>query len=379
MVELRQKTMRGKPQVQPDFLTVINLNQCVPAEHPLRAIKRRVDVVLQRLSPLFDELYEALGRPSIPPEQLLKARVLTALYTIRSERLFCEQLGYNLLWLWFLDREFYEGSFDHSVFAKNYERVLSADVAKLFFAEVYDLSRQEGWTSDAHFTADGTLIESWASLKSFVRKDGTEAAKVQRAKDEDPGNPSVDFRGEKRCNDTHRSTTDPESVLYRKAQGKEARLCFGAHLLMENRHGLCADFTIHNPITRPEPVLALQQLDDHASIHEGTRPRTVGADKAYHQKAFVSGCRERSVAPHVATKDKTRVAGLDGRTTRQTGYRISQRLRKRVEEIIGWIKTVGGLRRSRYRGIERTQAWGYFVAGTYNLLRLACLEPAASG
>ena len=188
--------MRGKAQAQPDFLTVVNLNACVPADHPLRAIKRCLDTVLKKLSPLFEELYEELGRPGIPPEQLLKARVLTALYSVRSERLFCEQLGYNLLWLWFLDRAFSEGSFDHSVFAKNYERVLSAEVAQLFFLEVYDLSRQEGWTSDAHFTADGTLIEAWASLKSFVRKDGADTGKVQSAKDEDPGNPSVNFRGE---------------------------------------------------------------------------------------------------------------------------------------------------------------------------------------
>ena len=174
--------MRGKPQGQPDFLTVVNLNAVVPADHPLRAIKRRVDAVLQKLSPLFDELYEEMGRPSIPPEQLLKARVLIALYTVRSERLFCEQLAYNLLWLWFLDREFSEGSFDHSIFAKNYERVLSAEVAQLFFAEVYQLSRDEGWASDAHFTADGTLIESWASLKSFVRKDGGDEKKIESAR-----------------------------------------------------------------------------------------------------------------------------------------------------------------------------------------------------
>lgn len=366
--------MRGKPQAQPDFLTVINLNQCVPATHPLRGIKRRVDAVLQTLSPLFEELYEALGRPSIPPEQLLKARVLTALYTVRSERLFCEQLGYNLLWLWFLDREFSEGSFNHSVFAKNYERVLSADVAKLFFAEVYELSRQEGWTSDEHFTADGTLIEAWASLKSFVRKDGTDAAKVQAAKAEDPSNPSVNFRGETRCNDTHQSTTDPESVLYRKAQGKAAKLCFGGHILMENRNGLCADFTIHNPITEPEPVLALCQVDEHAQRHDGVAVKTLGGDKGYHRKDFVAACRHRGLAPHVACKEGVQVAGLDARTTAQPGYQISLRIRKRVEEIFGWMKTVGGLRRSRYRGVDRTQAWGYFVAGTYNLLRMARLE-----
>jgi len=368
--------MRGKPQAQPDFLPVITLNACVPAAHPLRAIKRHLDAVLQQLSRLFDQLYEALGRPSIPPEQLLKARVLTALYTVRSERLFCEQRGYNLLWLWFLDREFREGRFNHSVFAKNYERVLSADVAKVFFAEVYDLSRQEGWTSDEHFTADGTLIESWASLKSFVRKDGADAAKVQSAKEEDPGNPSLNFRGEKRGNDTHQSTTDPESVRYRKANGKEARLCFGGHLLLENRNGLCADFTIHDPIAEPEPVVALQQVSAHQALHEGTQVKTLGADKGYPRKPFVAECREQGIAPHVACKEGIQVPGLDRRTTAQAGYRISQRIRKRVEEIFGWIKTVGGLRRSRYRGRERTQAWGYFVAGTYNLLRMARLELA---
>src|ERR1017187_10233633 len=287
--------MRGKPHAQPDFLTVINLNQCVPADHPLRAIKSRVDAVLKKLSPLFDALYAEDGRSSIPPEQLLKARVLTALYSVRSERLFCEQLGYNLLWLWFLDREFAEGSFDHSIFAKNYDRVLSADVAKLFFLEVYDLSRQEGWTSNEHFTADGTLIESWASLKSFVRKDGADDQKVQSAKDEDPGNPTISFRGEKRCNDTHHSTTDPESVLYRKANGQAARLCFGGHVLMENRNGLCADFTLHNPIIDSEPEVALQQADAQGKLSGGGRVKTMGAGKAYPQKGFGQGCRDREI------------------------------------------------------------------------------------
>lgn len=369
--------MRGTSQAQPDFLTVINLNQCVPGDHPLRAIKTRVDAVLKKLSPLFDDLYADEGRNSIPPEQLLKARVLTALYSVRSERLFCEQLSYNLLWLWFLDRELSEGSFNHSIFAKNYDRVLSADVAKLFFMEVYDLSRQAGWTSNEHFTADGTLIESWASLKSFVRKDGGDAAKVQSAKDEDPGNPTINFRGEQRRNDTHQSTTDPESVLYRKASGKEARLYFGAHALRENRHGLCADFTLHNPIAQNEPAVALAQMDTHQELYEGVNPKTLGADKGYHQQGFVQGCRERAIAPHVACKEKVKVAGLDGRTTTQPGYQLSLKIRKRVEEIFGWIKTVGGFRRSRYRGLDRTQAWGYFVAGTYNLLRMARLGAAA--
>src|SRR5487761_2370875 len=373
---MRLNFMRGTIQAQPDFLTTINLNARVPANHPLRPIKRHVDAVLKKLSPLFDDLYAEDGCASIPPEQLLKARVLTARYTVRSERLFCDQLGYNLLWLWFLDRELDEGSFDHSVFAKNYERVLSADVAKLFFAEVYDLSRQEGWTSDEPFTADGTLIEAWASLKSFVRKDGADQAKVAAAKDEDPGNPTLNFRGEQRRNDTHQSTTDPDSVLYRKANGQAARLCFGAHALMENRNGLCADFTRHNPIAESEPVVARQPADAHQQLYRDVKVKPLGADQGCHQKGFVQGCRDRAIAPHVACKAKVQVAGLDRRTTTQRSYQVSLRIRKRVEEIFGWIKTVGGFRRSRYRGLERTQAWGGFVAGTYNLLRRARLAAA---
>jgi transposase len=370
--------MRGKPQAQPEFLTTLNLNQRVPADPPLRGIKVRVDQILMRLSPLFDALYAHEGRPSIPPEQLLKSRILMALYSVRSERLFCEQLAYNLLWLWFLDRELDEGSFDPTVFTHNYERVLSAEAAELFFVEVYNLSRQEGWTSNQHFTADGTLVEAWASLKSFVRKDGKDQTKIASAKDDDPGNPTVNFHGQKRSNATHRSTSDPESVLYRKANGQASKLCFGTQVLMENRHGLCAAITVHNPITEDEPTVALAQVDEHRELHE-TKITTLGADKAYHQKKFVSGCREREVAPHAACKEGIRVAGLDGRTTARAGYRTSQRLRKRVEEIFGWMKTVGGLRRSRYRGVERTQAWAYFVAGTYNLLRITNLECLQAG
>ena len=369
---VRLRIMRGKAKAQPEFLTIINLNQRVPADHPLRGVKDRVDQVLGKLSLLFEELYADEGRPSIPPEQLLKSRILMALYSVRSERLFCEQLGYNLLWLWFLDRELEEGSFDPTGFTHNCERVLSADAAKLFFVEVYDLSRQEGWTSNQHFTADGTLVEAWASLKSFVRKDGKDQAKVQSAKDDDPGNPTIDFHGEKRSNATHRSTTDPESVLYRKANGQASKLCFGTQVLMENRHGLCAAITVHNPIAQDEPTVALAQVDEHRELPEA-RITTLGADKAYHQKKFVAGCREREISPHAACKDRTEVDGLDGRTTGCAGYRTSQRLRKRVEEIFGWMKTVGGLRRSRYRGVERTQAWAYFVAGTYNLLRITNL------
>ncbi|MDB6121698.1 MAG: Transposase domain protein [Pedosphaera sp.] len=344
----------------------------MPDDHPLRGIKERVDKILAKLSPLFDQLYAGEGRPSIPPEQLLKSRILIALYSVRSERLFCEQLAYNLLWLWFLDRELEEGSFDPTVFPHNYERVLSAEAAHLFFLEVYDLSRAEGWTSDQHFTADGTLVEAWASMKSFVRQNGKDGAKVAAAKDDDPGNPTVNFRGEQRRNDTHQSTTDPQSVLYRKAAGQASKLCFGAHVLMENRHGLCAAITVHNPIAQGEPEVALAQVDEHRQLH-GAKLTTLGADKAYHQKKFVTGCRDREVSPHVACKERVQIEGLDGRTTGAQGYQASQRIRKRVEEIFGWMKTVGGLRKTRYRGIERNQAWVYFVAGAYNLLRMTRL------
>ena len=265
------------------------------------------------------------------------------------------------------------------MFAKRSGRVRWGEVTRLFFAEVDALSRQHGWTSDEHFSADGTLIESWASLKSFVHNDGSDAQKVQAAKEEDPGNPTLDFRGQKRCNATHRSRTDPESVLYRKGRGQEARLCFGGHVLMDNRYGLCAEFRIHDPIAEPEPLVALQQVAAVEVLHPGVRVKTVGADKAYHRRDFVAGCRQRGIAPQVACKHGVRVAGLDGRTTAQPGYRRSQKLRKRVEEIFGWIKTVGGLRRSRYRGRQRTQAWGYFVVAAYNLLRMARLSLAAAG
>lgn len=236
----------------------------------------------------------------------------------------------------------------------------------------------EGWASDEHFTANGTLIGSLTSLKSLVRKDGGEAQKVQSAKDEDPGNPTIHFRGEPRRNDTHQSATDPESVLYRKGPGKEARLCFGGLVLMDNRHGLCADLTLHDPIAEPEPIMALRQIQAHQNLHAGAQVKTVGADKAHHRRDFVAACWEQNTVPHVPCKDGVSVPGLDGRTTRQARYRLSQKIRQRVEEILGRIKTVGGLRRSRSRGKERTQAWGCFVAGTYNLLRMARLNLAGA-
>lgn len=365
--------MRGKITAQRSLVTLVDMESRVPADHPLRIIKGMVDRILAGLSRQFDDLYSDWGAPSVPPEQLLKARVLMALYTVRSERLFCEQLGYNLLWLWFLDRELDEGSWHPTVFTHNQERVLSSEGAHLFFAEVYQLSRDRGWTSDEHFTVDGTLIEAWAGMKSFVRKDGKDASKVAKGKQDDPSNPTIDFHGEKRSHRTHQSTTDPEAVLYRKAVGAASQLCHGVHVLMENRNGLCAGIGVYTPIARSETDMALQQVDEHQRLYEGVDVQSVGADAGYHNQAMVGGLRERQIQPHVACRTDRQIPGLDGRTTRSAGYRTSQRIRKRVEEIFGWMKTVGGFRQTRYRGHDRTLAWAYFVGAAFNLVRMAKL------
>ena len=368
--------MRGKSKGQPDFLTVVNVESMVPKRHPIRGIKKRVDEVMGRLNPMFEDLYGNIGRPSVPPEQLLKARLLMALFSVRSERLFCEQLGYNLMWQWFLDRDLEEGSFDHSVFSKNHDRVFSTEVARLFFMEVYELSREENWASDEHFSADGTLIEAWASTKSFRPK------KQDGGDDDDtkgegngfkPSNPEVDFHGEKRGNQTHESRTDPDSVLYRKGKGKEAKLCFGTHAITENRNGLLAAIDVHNPIGSSEADVALDQIGALAGSGQGD-PQTLGADKGYHTRKFVGQCRDRGTRPHVACVKNRKTPGLDARTTGSKGYETSQRVRKRIEEVFGWMKTVGLLRKTRYRGIAKIQSWVHFLGASYNLVRMANLE-----
>jgi len=365
--------MRGKSNEQPDFLTVVNPEMLVPKEHPLRGIKKHVDEVLRRLNPIFEKGYKKGGRPSVPPEQLLKARVLMALFSVRSERLFCEQLGYNLMWLWFLDRELEEGSFDHSVFSKNYERLFSPEISEQFFKAVYDLSYEQGWASDEHFSADGTLIESWASTKSFRPIDEESDDDEGDSNGFKPSNPDVDFKGQKRKNQTHRSRTDPESVLYRKGKGKEAKLSFGMHGLMENRNGLLAAIDIHNPIERKETDMALAQMEQLTENEQGN-PKTVGADKGYHSSQFVGDCREGAIKPHVACVKNRQTPGLDQRTLGSKSYAVSQRLRMRIEEIFGWMKTVGLFRKSRYRGIAKTQSWAHFLGATHNLIRLVNLQ-----
>lgn len=372
LLDDKVESMRGRPVNQPEFLTAINPKDRIPTDHPIRRIKKFCDEALSRLSPHFDELYAEEGRPSIPPEQLLKARVLMALYSVRSERMFCYQLQWNILWAWFLDREMDQDSWNHSVFSKNSQRVLARECAQLFFRNIYDQGREQGWGSDEHFSADGTLIEAWASMKSFVRKDGVDENKVHEAKDEDPGNPTISFKGEQRRNDTHQSTTDPQSVFYRKGPGKESKLSYGFHLLMENRHGLVAKMDVFNPVEQSEGGVALEQIKARGS-DSGIRPRSVGADKGYHHQHFVRGCREMGVQPHTAQIEGRKVRGLDGRSTRTEGYRHSQRIRKQIEERFGWMKVCGGLRKTRHKGSDQVEAWGYIVGAACNLVRMARL------
>ena len=359
---------RGRQQSQVTMLAFVNLDERVPMDHPLRTIKRLADAALADLSPLFDAMYAQEGRPSIPPERLLKANLLIALYSVRSERAFCEELDYHLLFRWFLDMDLLEPSFVATTFSKNRQRLLEHAVAERFFAAVVGQAAGQGLLSDEHFTVDGTLIEAAASLKSFrPLGQGAAAGPV-----DDPGNPTVDFRGEQRSNATHASTTDPEARLAKKGRGKEAKLAYAGHALMENRHGLLVDFQVSTATGTAERDAVPVLLD--AAEKRGFHPRTLGADKGYDTRACVAAQRQRGVTPHVAQNDTARhPSAIDGRTTRHAGYGVSQRIRKRVEEVFGWMKTVGGFRRTRYRGLERTQMSGYLVATAYNLVRMSRL------
>jgi transposase len=354
------------------MFSVISPEQRVPADHPLRAIKQLSDAILTGLSSTFDAMYSRVGRPSIPPERLLKSQVLMALYTVRSDRQFCEQLDYNLLFRWFLDMSADEPSFDASSFSRNRDRLLEHDVAGKFFAAVVEQARGAHLMSHDHFTVDGTLIEAWASLKSFRRKD---EKPDDREPPDDPGNPTVNFHGEKRSNDTHQSTTDPESRLARK-KGKESRMSYSAHALMENRNGLLVDFRIEPADGFAERRAALEMLADNV-VKE--RRITVAGDKGYDTAEFVRECRAIGVTPHIAqTSDPRRRSAIDARTTRHHGYLVSQKKRKRVEEIFGWMKTIGNFRRTRFKGIRRTALAATLVAAAYNLLRICRLTAAGA-
>lgn len=361
--------MRGHDDQAAHLFSYVSPEQRVPADHPLRAIRQMTDRVLATLSPKFTRMYSTIGRPSIAPEKLLRTLLLQALYTIRSERLLMEQLEYNLLFRWFVGLNIDDPVWDPTVFSKNRDRLLRADVAALFFRAVLDEAKARGLVSDEHFTVDGTLLEAWASLKSF-KKVGDEDPPPPP---DDPGNPTVNFHGETRSNLTHASTTDPDAKLARKGRGKEAKLSYTGNVLMENRNGLAVDVLVNLATGTAERDAAFAM----AAEIPGDRRVTIGGDKNYDTAALIDDWRHLNVTPHVAQNDKRRCSAIDKRTTRHPGYQISQQKRKRVEEIFGWLKTVGGLRKLRHRGLERV-AWMFtFAVAAYNLVRLRNL--AATG
>src|SRR6202162_4483396 len=354
--------MRGQDTQQSAMFSYLAPDEWVPADHPWRPIRQMVDVSLQALSPSFDAMYSAYGRPSIAPEKLLKALLLQVLYTVRSERMLMEQLGYNLLFRWFVGLNMDEPVWVPTVFSKNRERLMEGDIAEKFFGQVLDQARNGDLLSDEHFSVDGTLIEAWASHKSFQPKDGSDPTPPA-----DPGNPTVNFHGEKRSNETHESTTDPDARLARKSGGHEAKLAYCGNVMIENRNGLVVDTELlqcNGTAERDAAMLMAERV-------EGAERITVAADKAYDTKDFVSEMREMNVTPHVSQNTK-RPGGsaIDGRTTRHEGYQVSQRKRKRIEEVFGWIKTVGTLRKTRHHGLE-TVRWVFtFTATAYNLVRM---------
>lgn len=352
--------MRGDHSEADAMFSYISPAQRVPKDHPLRAIRSLVDEALRRLWSDFEKLYSHTGRPSIPPERLLRALLLQVLYSVRSERMLMEQLDYNLLFRWFVGLSMDDRIWDATVFTKNRDRLLRGHIANLFFDQVLAAARERGLTSDEHFTVDGTLVEAWAGLKSFKRRDGTE----QKGPPDDPGNPTVNFHGEKRSNDTHRSTTDPDARLATKGSGQEAKLYFMGHVMMENRHGLAVGGQVTHATGKAEREAA------HALLGEIPRRRRIslGADKGYDVRGFVRELRQRGVTPHIA--QKVRYSAIDGRTTRHATYGLSQRMRKRVEEVFGWLKTVGMTRKVRHRGLPRVDWVFTFALAAYNLVRI---------
>ena len=342
------------------MFSYVSPEERVPADHPLRPIRKLTDRILESLSPTFDAMYSKMGRRSVAPEKLLRALLLQILYTIRSERMLMEQLDYNLLFRWFVGLNMDDRVWDETVYTKNRDRLLKADVARSFFQLVLGEAQELGLVSSEHFTVDGTLLEACASLKSFKKVD------EEAPPPDDPGNPSVDFHGEKRSNETHRSSTDPDSLLARKGKGKEAKLSYMGHVLMENRNGLAVDAMTTQARGTAERDAALLM----AEAIPGHQPVMLGADKNYDTRDFVAESRNLAVTPHVAQNDKGRRSAIDGRTTWHAGYRISQQKRKRIEEIFGWMKTVGGMRKLRHRGLALVEWMFTLAAAAYNLVRI---------
>jgi len=362
--------MRGDDQQQNHMFSYLSPEMRVRKDHPLRAIRAMVDEVLSQLSRRFDTMYARVGRPSIAPEKLLRAQLLQMLYSIRSERLLMEEMDYNLLFRWFVGLNADDDVWDATTFTKNRDRLLEADVAQEFLSRVVAQARAKGLTSDEHFTVDGTLLEAWASLKSFQSKQGKSSPPP-----DDPGNPTVNFRGEKRSNDTHVSKTDPDALLARKSGGKESKLSYSGNLLVENRNGLIVDaevFQANGTAERDAALVMLEQIP-------GNNPVTVGGDKGFDTFGFVAECRNLRVTPHVAQNEQRRGgSAIDGRTTRHLGYALSQRKRKRVEECFGWLKTIALMRKVRHRGVAKVH-WIFTLAcAVYNLVRIRNLTAEVS-
>lgn len=352
--------MRGDDPRHESMFSYVIPEKRVRADHPLRPIRQMTDAALTRLSPRFDRLYATTGRPSVPPEQLLRALLLQVLYTIRSERLLMEELDYSVLYRWFVGLGMDDPVWDATTFTKNRDRLLEGDIANAFFAEVLAAIRADGLLSDEHFTVDGTLLEAWASHKSFRPKD------APHTPPDDPKNPTVNFHGERRRNDTHQSTTDPEARLYKKAVGREAKLGYLAHLLTENRHGFIVDTAVTDASGTAERDAALVMLGE---LPLTTRRVTVAGDKNFDVPAWVAAVRQMGITPHVAQNTSKRRSAIDRRTTRHPGYALSQRCRKKVEQPFGWMKTVGLLRKLRHRGGRKVDWIVSFTAAAYNLVR----------
>jgi transposase len=355
--------VRGGDNRSGELFSYVDLEARVRRDHPLRAIRTIVNEALSALEREFAALYSPIGRPSIPPEKLLRAMLLQAFYSIRSERLLMERLEYDLLFRWFVGIGVDDAAWDHSVFSKNRDRLLEGDIAAKFLAAVLAQPKVKKLLSSDHFSVDGTLIGAWASMKSVKPKDGSGEPPTQGG----GRNADADFHGQKRSNDTHASTSDPDARLYRKGKGKETKLCFIGHGLMENRHGLLVDACLTLADGHAERVAALHMIEPRVD-----RPTaiTLGADKAYDAEDFVNELRAMNVTPHVAQNTSGRSSAIDGRTTRHGGYAASQRIRKRIEEAFGWIKTVAGQEKTSFRGRDRV-AWAFtFAAAAYNLVRL---------
>jgi transposase len=360
--------MRGTDQQQTHVFSYISPEQRVRRDHPLRPIRTMVDEILKELSPQFSKMYAKVGRPSIPPEQLLRAQLLQMLYSVRSERLLMEEMDYNILFRWFVGLNLDDSVWDATVFTKNRDRLLEAEVAKEFLARVVGQARAKGWTSDEHFTVDGTLLEAWASVKSFQPKD------KKNVPPDDPGNPTVNFRREKRSNQTHESNSDPDALLARKGPGKEAKLSYSGNLLVENRNGLIISSTVWEATGTAERDAAMALLQDVP----GTGRLTVGGDKGFDTAEFVRECRNMCVTPHVAQNLGRRGgSSIDDRTTRHASYGISQKKRKRIEECFGWLKTIALLRKVRHRGTLKVDWIFTFACAAYNLVRMRNLVAAA--